>query len=73
MPALTPAERAEFIGPRGTCHTCGSACIRQYCRSCDEFFNECRCPTRPHVGHRTYRWVAGVIVAVPDFDTLLDD
>jgi hypothetical protein len=68
MPSLTPADRAQLVGPHGACPRCRQSSVRQYCRSCDVFFVECGCAAVGHVGHRTYRWVEGVIVADPDFD-----
>lgn len=71
MPSLTKAERESLLGPHGgPCLLCGSLYVRHYCRSCDEFFEECQCsrPNAAHVGHRTYRWVAGNIIAAPNFD-----
>lgn len=76
MPALTQQEREQLLGPHGgECPTCQAVRVRQYCRTCDEFFLECRCgqcaAAGPHMHHRTYRWVAGQIIANPDFDRLL--
>jgi hypothetical protein len=91
MPFLSRNERASLLGPNGgPCSVCASVLVRQYCRTCDEFFFECpeclkgldlihgtasstdkREPIA-HVGHRTYRWIDGEIVARPDFDAMIE-
>lgn len=74
MPYLSKSDRESLLGPRGgTCRLCHTIRVRHYCRSCDEFFEECQCErltglNDKHAGHRTYRWVAGNIIADPNFD-----
>ena len=74
MPSLDLDQRVQLIRPLDEhCPRCHARIVRQYCRSCDEFFRECWCPPirAGHAGHRTYRWVDGSVVAEPDFDPLL--
>lgn len=63
MPSLTPDEQREMLGKTAyKCGTCGKEPYKNYCRSCDEFYNICDCPKDPpgtpygnnHDGHRTY-------------------
>ena len=74
MPWLSPADRQQLLGPTGRpCPSCGTDLIRHYCRSCDEFFQSCRCTdpaenTHVPLGHRLYLWTAERILAIPDFD-----
>ena len=71
VPSIDPDERARLVRPLGVaCPTCGADVIRNYCRSCDEFFDVCNCAARlvAHAGHRLYVWTERGILAIPDFD-----
>lgn len=70
MPSLTPDQRDLLLGPKGPpCRRCGVVPWRNYCRSCDAFFDECACGADfVHQTHRTYRWNGTRIVAIPNFD-----
>src|SRR5262245_7508054 len=75
VPSLTPGERAAVVRPIGRCATCGAVRVRNYCRTCDEFFVVCGCtpPPQPdHLEHRVYLWTPDGVIAVPDFDALLE-
>jgi predicted amidophosphoribosyltransferase len=64
MPSLTPEEQARMLGDERICNECGRRLSKNYCRQCDEFFNEGHasdCSQREqgmgntdHAGHRTY-------------------
>lgn len=65
MPSLTPEDREALLGPANfRCPKCKQVKVKNYCRSCDEFFYECACPVEPdapgtfyksdHRGCRTY-------------------
>jgi hypothetical protein len=73
-PSLSPEWRDKLLGPQGTtCAACGDSHVRHYCRSCDEFFEVCRCTTSAHLAHRIYLWTPERgVVAIPDFDHLFD-
>lgn len=54
---LSPADRERIIRPVHMCDTCGVSVCRNYCRSCDEIFFECKCPKESdvHRSHSTYK------------------
>lgn len=72
MPSLDPDQRAALIKPVGQCGICGFTRVRNYCRSCDEFYLSCGCQlSTGHEGHRLYVWLNGQVIAEPDFDHLV--
>lgn len=71
MPSIPRERRAEFVYALRPCPACGAMVARNYCRTCDEFFEMCECPRpAPHASHRLYLWTSSGIVAIPDFDHL---
>lgn len=73
MPYLSPEDRALLLGPTGhTCPRCAVEQIKNYCRSCDEFFVFCGCPesAAEHRGHRLYTYGEPVDVATQALDEL---
>lgn len=58
MPLLSEDDQRRMLGPAGfICQRCGLQRYKNYCRQCDQFFYECRCPPDDdddHTGHRTY-------------------
>ena len=65
MPLLDEEQQRTLLGPMPEAWRCGKCHklpVRNYCRSCDEFFFVCDCPPEPgqsgldHVtsGCRTY-------------------
>lgn len=50
MPYLSPEDREALgVGKAVSykCHKCGRVPTKNYCRSCDEFFNVCGCTPEP--------------------------
>lgn len=58
MPLLSEDDQRRMLGPAGfICQRCGLQRYKNYCRQCDQFFYECKCPPDSeddHTGHRTY-------------------
>jgi hypothetical protein len=71
MPLLSKEQRDQLVKPTASmCATCCTRVIRNYCRSCDEFFHACACEGEDakHKDHRVYVWTPAGVMAIPDFD-----
>lgn len=59
MASLTPEDQKKLGAQDYVCPKCGKREVKNYCRSCDEFFSTCGCPFTgeprdDHSSHRTY-------------------
>jgi hypothetical protein len=80
MPSLTREQRAQLLGPTGQkCECCGFELVKNYCRSCDEFFIVCSKDCVKSAGatvymfeHRIYLWSPEGVLAIPDLDIVFE-
>lgn len=55
MPLLDDDSRRNLVAcPRLPCPACKEAGVKDYCRTCDEFFRHCACTPHGRESHRTH-------------------